>query len=95
MDILEVRVPRQDMDQNENEGKENGNENPFQQQPQSDPSAKKKKSEFLSSLGGDSGDLVESVAMDLISRQAESLDVPHHHNHHHQQQQHYHPHNDT
>lgn len=84
MDFFETRVPCEAvlsaMDQNENQEREYSNqkENPFQ----SDPC--RKKSEFLS-LGGDSGDQVESVAMDLISRQSEYPDDSHdsHHHHHH------------
>ena len=87
MEFFETRVPCEavlnSMDQNENEGKEYSNQkgNPFQ----SGPSARKK-SDFRPSvsLGGDSGDRVESVAMDLISRQSEYPDDRHDSHHHHQ-----------
>lgn len=83
MDLFETGVPCElaltAMDRNENQEKEYSNQkgNPFHQ---SDPDGKK--SEFLS-LGGDSGDQVESVAMDLISRQSEYPD--HRHDSHHYQ----------
>lgn len=88
MDFLEARVPSEAvlcaMHQNAGSEKEedetSGNGNPFQHL---DHRASSRKGDEFLSLGGDDGDPVESVAMDLISRQSEHPDDRHEDLYHH------------